>query len=148
MARKYSTGTKTLNGIPRSPPRAAAIAALNAISAQPFFARENGFFESLLARDSVGRSIRSRIMLGWGLFSITFSYSCLRFVYGHSSEESFFIGTTNLYYVYFPTKCVRSNNNFDNYRIWFYIVNRQQRRPFVSLDIFHIFRVPIHILAM
>jgi hypothetical protein len=107
MARKYSSGTghkahaaKSINdtadglisGPPSKSPRHAAIAALNAISAQPFFARENGIFESILARDSVGRAVRSRIMLGWGVFSLSIAYACLRFVYSHSSAESFFIG--------------------------------------------------------
>jgi hypothetical protein len=96
MARKYSSGTghkahaaKSINdtadglisGPPSKSPRHAAIAALNAISAQPFFARENGIFESILARDSVGRAVRSRIMLGWGVFSLSIAYACLRFVF-------------------------------------------------------------------
>jgi hypothetical protein len=93
MARKYSTGAIGLRKSANS--KVAAMAALNAISAQPFFARENGIFESLLARDGTGRSIRSKIMLGWGCFSLSFSFSCLHFVYGHSSAEAFFIGESS-----------------------------------------------------
>lgn len=82
--------------MPASAAGSSSSSSSSSFSASPAFFAENSLLRVVFLRSLVGHKIRSRICVGWGLFSLGLAFAVLKVHYGNTSARSFFVATTTL----------------------------------------------------
>lgn len=65
-------------------------------SPSPSFFSESSLLRYLFMRSMIGHKTRSRVCMGWGLFSLALSFAVLKLYFQNTSARAFFIATTTL----------------------------------------------------